>query len=182
MAWKSGRKRLGKPLGADVAGRKRVLGRFYLIQFGIPVVLLLLQVIMVLATGKGTAPRISRPLSAAVGAGLLAMGLALWFFFSSLLYRRLWRLFSVAGEEGKFWTYAEGVFGLVGVGVAMPALLGFFHFLLTADLAVGVALAMVSLALGAGEAYRFDGKVVEAIALAGEAGVDNSPGERGEEG
>ena len=125
---------------------------------------------MVLATVRGTAPRISRPLSAAVGAGLLAMGLALWFFFSSLLYRRLWRLFPVAGEEGKFWTYAEGVFGLVGVGVAMPSLLGFFHFLLTADLAVGEADGEVGAAdLAVGEAA--DGEVGAAELVAGEAAV-----------
>lgn len=167
---------------SDEAGKRRVIGRFYLIQFGIPAVLLAFEVFLALVIEEGLTPRISRPLSALVGAVLLVVGLGLWTFFSSVLFRRLWSLFPVAGEESKFWVYAEGVFGLVGVGVSMTALLGFFHFLLARDVVVGITLGIVSLALGALEARRFEARVKEAADAVKAAGEGKGSSEQGDEG
>lgn len=157
-----------KPVSNEDTGRRTVLVRLCLIQFGIPSVLLLFQWLLLFITVRGATPKIDRLASSLIAAALLAAGLGLWWFFGSVMFRRLWQVFPVAGDERKFWVYAEGVFGLTGVGVAMPALLGFFQFLLSSDVVAGSALGGISLALGFYEASRFDAKVETAVAIISE--------------
>ncbi len=157
---------MGNVVSQEDAESRKVFGRFCLIQFGIPATLLFLQWLMLIITGRGLVPKIERLFSLLIAAGLLVAGLGLWWFFGAIMFRRLWQIFPIAGDERKFWVYAEGVFGLVGVGVSMPALLGFFHFLLFTDIVAGSILGGVSLALAFYETGRFGVRVGDAATLA----------------
>ena len=150
--------------------KKKVLLRLCVIGWGIPAVLLAFIVFLSLSpwsvrrTGMGSASL------NAITAALAAVGLAAWAFFNLYLYRRLWKLFPYIGDSEKGWTYAEGVFGLQGVGTSMSSVLGMFLYLFTGDMRRGVLVAAVSLALIVLEMARFPGRIAEVEDVIGGGG------------
>lgn len=141
--------------------KKRAFLRLCTIGWGIPIVLLAFIIFLAVSpwsvrrTGMGSA---SLNL---LTAALTAAGLAAWAFFNLYLYRRLWKLFPYLGDSEKGWTYAEGVFGLQGVGTSMSSVLGMFLYLFTGDVWRGVLVAVVSLVLIVLEMARFPGRIAE---------------------
>ncbi len=136
-------------------GKKRVLARMCLIAWGIPGVLLAFMAIMELSPWEAESAAVSRLTLDLAAAGLAAAGLAAWAFFAFYLYRRLWRVFPSIGREEKVWTYAEGVFGLLGVGASMPSVLAVFLYLFGGGFWRALFLAALSLVLAAVETARF---------------------------
>ncbi len=148
---------------------KKVFGRFCLIALGIPSVLFAFCAVLHLTpwavdrTGAAAAT-----LNLAAGC-LAAGGLSVWAFFSLYLYGRLWKLFPYIGEREKGWSYAEGVFGLTGVGTSMSSVLGLFYYLFSGDLGRAAILFMLSYALAGLEAARFPARIADVEdAIAGE--------------
>lgn len=97
----------------------------------------------------------------AVMAGLIVAGLAMWAFFSQLLYRRLWKIFPHIGDVEKCWSFAQGVFGLLGVGACMSSVLAVFYYLFTGDLGRSMVLCGLAFALTVVEMLRFPGRIAD---------------------
>ena len=138
---------------------KRVFVRLCVIALGIPTALLAFCAALrfspwaVERTGA-TAAMLN------LAAGCLAVGgLLAWAFFSLYLYRRLWKLFPYIGDREKGWSYAEGVFGLTGVGTSMSSVLGLFYYLFSGDFGRAALLFAISYALAALEAGRFPSRI-----------------------
>lgn len=142
-------------------GKRRVLTRMCLIAWGIPLVLLAFVAVMELSPWKMESARASRLTLNLVAAALAAAGLAAWAFFSLYLYRRLWNVFPHVGRSEKAWTYAEGVFGLLGVGAGMSSVLSVFLYLFGGGFWRSVLLACLSLVLAGVETARFPVRAAE---------------------
>ncbi len=142
-------------------GKKKVFLRLCLIGWGIPLILLPFIVFLALSPWSVRRAELSAASINAVTAALAAVGLAAWGFFNLYLYRRLWRLFPHLGNTEKGWTYAEGVFGLQGVGTSMSSVLGVFLYLFSGDAWRSVLVALISLALIVLEMARFPGRIAE---------------------
>ncbi|MGC8960796.1 MAG: hypothetical protein ACP5OO_13645 [Chloroflexia bacterium] len=65
------------------------------------------------------------------------------------------------GQSEKAWTYAEGVFGLLGVGAGMSSVLGMFLYLFGGGFWRAALLACLSLALAGVETVRFPLRAAE---------------------
>lgn len=141
-------------MGISSEGRK-VFKRFGLIGFGIPTVLLIFISALYLSPWALARAKASVAVLNITAGALAAAGLLIWAFFSFLLYRRLWKAFSYISEKEKGWTFAEGAFGLVGVGTSMCSVLGVFYYLFTGDYSRGAVLAAISFALALTESARF---------------------------
>ncbi len=139
---------------------KRVFRKFCLIGLGSPTLLLAFVLIAHAVWSPERMEASSRSLNLAL-AGLALAGVAIYAFFSILLYRRLWKLFPYLGEREKGWSYAEGAFGFIGVGVMMPSVLGVFYYLITRDFIRALVLIALSCLLGIVEAARFPGRIAE---------------------
>jgi hypothetical protein len=140
---------------------KEVFKRFCLIGVGIPLVLLIFISAIYLspwAVKKAEATKGTLNLAAF---GLAAAGLAIWAFFSFLLYRRLWKIFPHIAEKEKGWSYAEGTFGLLGVGVSMASVLGVFYYLFSGDYARGAMIIALSFVLALVEATMFPNRIAD---------------------
>ncbi len=114
------------------AGQKKVFYRFLLIGLGIPVILFSAESIIHLAHPLRRLSLSSMILNLIV-LGLVASSSIIWVFFSRLLYRRLWDLFNNVKGDHDIWSYAEGAFGFVGVGISLSSALGFLYYLLSGD-------------------------------------------------
>lgn len=132
-----------------------------LIAWGIPVVLLAFMAFMEFSPWKAEGAHVNRLTLNLAAAGLAAAGLAAWAFFTLYLYRRLWKVFPYVGRGEKAWTYAEGVFGLQGVGASMSSVLGIFLYLFGGGFWRAVILASLSLLLAAVETARFPLRAAE---------------------
>jgi hypothetical protein len=153
-------KRSGLDVGISAEGRK-VFKRYILISFGIPAVLLIF--ISILYFSPWALPRSHASIRALnLTAALLAgAGLLIWIFFTFYLFRRLWKAFPYIAEKEKGWSFAEGSFGLVGVGVSMSSVLGVFYYLFTGDYSRAVLVIGLSFVLGLLESARFPARIDE---------------------
>lgn len=140
-------------------GKRRVFARMCLIAWGIPVALLAFMAVMEFTPWKAERAHVSRIALDLATAGLAGAGLAAWAFFAFYLYRRLWKVFPHVGRSEKAWTYAEGVFGLQGVGASMSSVLGIFLYLFGGGFGRAVLLASLSLVLAGVETVRFPVRV-----------------------
>ncbi len=140
---------------------KKVFGRFCLIALGIPTALLAFCAVLHLTPWAVERTEVGAGTLNLVAGGLAAGGVAAWAFFALYLYGRLWRLFPYIGEREKGWSYAEGVFGLTGVGTSMASVLGMFYYLFSGDLGRAALLFGLSYALAAVEAARFPARIAD---------------------
>lgn len=147
-------------MGANQEGRKVFL-RFCLIGFGIPLVLLAFVLALYYLPWSIERARVSETTLNVAAACVAVLGMAFWAFFGQFLYRRLWRVFAHIADSERAWSYAEGVFGLMGVGVSMPSVLGVLFLLFTGDFSRSLALVGLSFLLAAGESFRFPGRIAE---------------------
>lgn len=141
--------------------RKKVLLRMCLIAWGIPAVLLVFMIALRLSPWAVQSAHVSQASLNLVLVCLAVVGLANWVFFGTYLYRRLWKVFPYLGEREKGWTYAEGVFGLQGVGASMSSVLGMFMYLFGGGFWRAVLLVAVSMGLAILETARFPLRVAE---------------------
>lgn len=134
---------------------KAIFGRFCLISLGIPTVLLVFTSALFLSAWAVEKAEVSAGTLTVAAACLAAAGLAVWAFFSLFLYRRLWRVFPHVGDSERGWSYAEGVFGLLGVGTSMVSVLACLYYLFSGDFSRGAVLFGLSYFLAVFEAFRF---------------------------
>lgn len=139
---------------------KRVFKRLCVIALASPTVFLAFVLIAHASFSPQRVGASSRSLNL-TAAGLALAGLTIYLFFSALLYRRLWRLFPHIGDKEKGWSYAEGVFGLIGVGTMMPSVLGVLYYVIARDLLRGIILIALSYLLAVVEGVRFPGRIAE---------------------
>ncbi len=134
--------------------QRKILVRFLVIGLGIPVVLCLMELIIHFATEERTMQATGGTRWLIV-AGLAILDVACWALFSQLLYRRLWDLFGYTSEDQDPWSFAEGTYGFIGVGISMSAVIGFFYYVINRDLIGSLALFGLTLVLLGIELSRF---------------------------
>lgn len=140
---------------------KAVFKRFCLIALGIPSVLLAFTVALFLSPWAIEGAEVSEGVLTVAAACMAAAGIAIWAFFSFYLYRRLWKVFPHIGDSEKGWSYAEGVFGLVGVGTSMTSVLAMFYYLFSGDFNRSAMLFALSYLLAVVEAFRFPTRIAD---------------------
>jgi|GEM_PF-938933 len=134
--------------------RRKVLTRFLLIAGGISLLLLAVELMGLAALG-GEPSRLTGYSRWLAVAGLLLAGMGSWAFFSQFLFRRLLRFLGAAASEEDVWAFAQGCYGLVGVGIALSPAMAFFYYALTRDFAGSMALHGLAWVLLAAELLRF---------------------------
>lgn len=140
---------------------KAVFMRFCLIALGIPSVLLAFTVALFLSPWAIEPAEVTEGVLTIAALCLAAAGVAIWAFFSFYLYRRLWKVFPHIGDSEKGWSYAEGVFGLLGVGTSMTSLLANFYYLFSGDFTRSAVLFALSYLLAFVEAFRFPMRIAD---------------------
>lgn len=140
---------------------KAVFWRFCLIGLGIPTALLAFTAALVVSPWAIERAEVAAGTLTAAAACLAAAGLAIWAFFSFVLYKRLWKIFPHVGDSEKGWSYAEGAFGLMGVGTSMTAVLACFYYLFSGDFSRGALLFALSYIMAAVEAFRFPTRIAD---------------------
>lgn len=140
---------------------KKVFRRLCLIALGIPSVLLAFCAVLHLTPWAVERVEVGPGTLNIVAGSLAAGGFAAWAFLAFYLYRRLWKLFPYIGEKEKGWSYAEGVFGLTGVGTSMASVLGMFYYLFSGDFGRAALLFGISYAMAAVEAARFPARIAD---------------------
>jgi hypothetical protein len=141
-------------VGILTTEQRKILVRFLVIGLGIPVVLCVMELIIYFATEQKDM-RYATGTSWLIVAGLAVLSVACWAFFSQLLYRRLWDLLSHAPDSQDPWSFAEGAYGFVGVGISLSSVMGFFYYLINRDLAGSLCLYGLALILLGVELSRF---------------------------
>jgi len=134
---------------------KAVLRRFCLISLGIPSALLIFSAVLFLSPAAIEQADVTAGVLTIAAACLAAAGIAIWAFFSLYLYRRLWKVFPHIGDSEKGWSYAEGVFGLLGVGTSMTSVLANFYYLFSGDFNRAAVLFGLSYLMAIVELFRF---------------------------
>jgi hypothetical protein len=142
-------------------GSKGVFKRFCLISMGIPSVLLAFCAALYFSPWAIEHTAMSKTSLTWAAVGIAAGGLAIWAFFSFYMYRRLWKVFPHIGDKEKGWSYAEGVFGLLGVGTSMTSVLATFFYLFSGDFKRSVVLFALSYLLAAVEAARYPARIAD---------------------
>jgi len=140
---------------------RAVFRRFCLISLGIPSVLLAFTAAMFLSPWAIERAEVTPGVLTAAAACLAAAGIVIWAFFSFFLYRRLWKVFPHIGDREKGWSYAEGVFGLLGVGTSMTSVLANFYYLFSGDFNRSAVLFALSYLLALVEAFRFPARIAD---------------------
>jgi hypothetical protein len=112
---------------------KTVFKKFCLVGLGFPAVLFAFITAAYLSPWALDRAQVTSNVLNLVALAMAAAALAIWAFFSFLLYRRLWKLFPHVSQKDKGWTYAEATFILLGVGVMIASVLGVFLYVLTGD-------------------------------------------------
>ena len=140
---------------------KRVFRKFCLIGIGIPLLDLAIISILYFSPWSIGRAEVSGGVLNLVAAGLAVTGLAIWAFFSFVIYRRLWKIFPYISEKEKGWSFAEGTFGYVGVGVFSSSVLGVFYYLFSGEYYRGLALIALSFVLFLVEAAMFPNRIAE---------------------
>lgn len=139
----------------------RVFRRFCLIALGIPTILLIFTVVIHLSPWAPDRADVSTAMLNVATACVAAAGLIIWLFFSLYLYRRLWRIFLYIGDKEKAWSYAEGAFGLLGVGTSITSVLAMFFYLFSGEFNRSVIIFAVSFFLAGVEAIRFPTRIAD---------------------
>ncbi|MBN2025560.1 MAG: hypothetical protein JW854_02185 [Actinobacteria bacterium] len=140
---------------------KGVFKRLCLISLGIPAVLLAFTLGLYLSPWAIERAEVSTGMLNAAAACLAVAGIAVWAFFSFYLYRRLWKVFPQLGDREKGWSYAQGVFGLLGVGTIMTSVLATFYYLFSGDFNRSATLFGLSLFLACVEFFRFPTRIAD---------------------
>ena len=140
---------------------RNILKKYCLIALGIPSVLLVFTLILYFSPVDIDRAQVSTTTLNVIAACFAAAGVAMWAFFSHLMYRRLWKVFPYIAERDKAWSYAEGVFGLLGVGASMNSVLGVLYYLFTGDIARCIVLIVLSFVLALVETARFPARFDE---------------------
>jgi hypothetical protein len=140
---------------------KEVFKRFCLIGVGIPAVLLIFISALYLSPWAVDRAQVDKSTLNFIAFGMAAAGLAIWGFFSFVLFKRLWNIFPHIAEKEKGWSYAEGTFGLLGVGASMSSVLGVFFYLFTGDYARGALVIAISFALVLVESAMFPNRIAD---------------------
>jgi len=140
---------------------KGVFKRLCLISLGIPAVLLAFTLGLYLSPWAIERAEVSTGLLNAAAACIAVAGIAIWAFFSFYLYRRLWKVFPHLGDKEKGWSYAQGVFGLLGVGTIMTSVLATFYYLFSGDFNRSAILFALSLLLACVEFFRFPTRIAD---------------------
>jgi hypothetical protein len=149
---------------------RAVFRKFCLISLGIPAVLLAFSVTLYLSPWKTGRAEVTPGALTTAAVVLAAAGIAIWAFFSFFIYRRLWRVFPHIGDREKGWSYAEGVFGLLGVGTSMTSVLAVFYYLFSCDFNRAAVLFALSFLLAVVEAARFPVRIADVEKTIGEPG------------
>ncbi|MDD3718308.1 MAG: hypothetical protein PHP28_06560 [Actinomycetota bacterium] len=147
---------------------KAVFRRFCLIALGIPLVLLAFTSVLYLSPWAIERTEVKAGTLTVAAACLAGAGAIMWAFFSFYLYRRLWKVFPHIGDSEKGWSYAEGVFGLLGVGTSMTSVLANFYYLFSGDFNRSALLYALSFVLAIVEAFRFPVRIAEVEDTLGE--------------
>jgi hypothetical protein len=134
--------------------QRKILVRFLVIGLGIPLVLCLMELIIRFATEE-QAMRATDGTRWLIVAGLAVLGVACWAFFGQLLYQRLWDLFGYTSDAQDPWSFAEGIYGFIGVGISLSAVMGFFYYVINRDLPGSLILFGLALVLLGIELSRF---------------------------
>jgi len=142
-------------------GGKGVFKRFCLIGFGIPAVLLVFTLGLYLSPWAVERAEATAGTLNIAAACLAVAGIAIWAFFSFYIYRRLWKVFPHIGDKEKGWSYAQGVFGLLGVGTSMTAVLATFYYLFSGDFNRSAILFGLSCLLACMECFRFPTRIAD---------------------
>jgi hypothetical protein len=140
---------------------RNIFKRYCLIALGIPSVLLVFVLVLYFSPWEIDQAQVSTSTLNVVAACFAAVGVAMWAFFSHLMYRRLWKVFPYIAERDKAWSYTEGVFGLLGVGVSLMSTLGVLYYLFTGDITRSIVLILLSFALALVEIARFPTRLEE---------------------
>jgi uncharacterized membrane protein len=140
---------------------KGVFKRLCLISLGIPAVLAAFTTALYLSPWAMERTKTSTGLLNVATACLAVAAVAIWAFFSFYLYRRLWKIFPHIGDKEKGWSYAQGVFGLLGVGTSMTAVLATFYYLLTGDFNRSMLLFALSCLLACVEFFTFPTRIAD---------------------
>lgn len=140
---------------------KGVFKRLCLISLGIPAVLLAFTLSLYLSPWAIERAETSTSLLNTAAACLAVAGIVIWAFFSFYLYRRLWKVFPHLGDKEKGWSYAQGVFGLLGVGTSMTSVLATFYYLFSGDFNRSAILFALSCLLACVEFFRFPTRIAD---------------------
>ncbi len=141
-------------------GRSKVLARLLVIGLGIPSVILVME-LAIQFTAEEKAVRYASGARWLIVALLALLGAACWALFGQVLYRRLWSIYSLSPDSQDAWSFAEGAYGLIGVGISLNSVIGFFYYAVNRDPAGSFVLFGLALALLAAELLRFPGRMDE---------------------
>ncbi len=150
--------------------RRKVFSRMSLIAWGIPAVLLVFTVVLEVSPWSIRQAQVGGRALNLVLICLAAGGLSIWAFFSLYLYGRLWKVFPYVGDAEKGWVYAEGVFGLQGVGCSMSSVLGVFLYLFGGGFWRALVMVSISFCLAIWETARFPLRIADVEELLGGMG------------
>ncbi len=139
-------------MGLLKSEQRKVLVRFLVVGLGIPVILLVMELIIFFSVEEQDM-RWDGGTRWLIVAGLAGLGLVCWAFFSRLLYRRLWEIYGYSHDAQDPWSFCEGIYGFIGVGIALNSVIGFFYYVINRDLAgslvlYGLALLLVGWSCG----------------------------------
>lgn len=140
--------------------QNKVLVRFLAIGLGIPLVLLAMELIIFFVVEESEMHWTGGTRWLIV-AGLACVGLFCWAFFSQLLYRRLWEIYGYNPDAQDPWSFSEGVYGFVGVGIALNSVIGFFYYAINRDLGGSLVLFSLVIVLLGLELKRFIPRIKE---------------------
>ncbi len=141
-------------MGILTTEQRKILARFLVIGLGIPLVLLVMELVIQFATEEKAMRYVSGTRWLIIGC-LLLVGLGCWALFSQLLYPRLWALYSHSRDTQDVWSFAEGTYGFIGVGISLSSVIGFFYYVVNRDFAGSLCLYGLALVLLAVELSRF---------------------------
>jgi hypothetical protein len=108
--------------------------------------------------------------------GLVLAGAAAWAFFAQFLYHRLMGLLRGTGGPRDVWTFAEGAYGLIGVGISLSPAMAFFYYSMSRDFPGSLALHGLAWILVAVELLRFLPRTDALEEMAEESGDGDSQG------
>lgn len=141
--------------------KRKIFSRMCLIAWGIPAVLLVFTVVLEVSPWAVRQAQVGSRTLNLVLIGMAVAGLSIWAFFNLYLYGRLWKVFPYVGDAEKGWVYAEGVFGLQGVGCSMSSVLGVFLYLFGGGFWRGLVMVSISFCLALWETARFPLRIAD---------------------
>lgn len=89
---------------------------------------------------------------------LMVFSLLCWLFFSTVFYKRMLNMSSVVEGRSKKEKFMEGVFGYIGIAVALPSIMGIMFFAVSHDFLLSLPLYFASLMLLTVELFRLNNR------------------------